>query len=112
MLQAREERTVTGLLGDAENLVEAGAIIQRHRLSSSGASALDGSRRYWESLLTRCSVRTPDPSIDLMLNRWLLYQTLACRIWGRSGFYQSSGAYRIPRSAAGHAGAALRGSRT
>ena len=93
VLQPREERTVTGLLGDADTLAEAGAIIQRHRLASGVAQALEGSRRYWDSLLTTVQVRTPDPSLDLMLNRWLLYQTLSCRIWGRSGFYQSSGAY-------------------
>ena len=93
VLQPREERTVTGLLGDADTLAEAGAIIQRHRLASGVAQALDGSRRYWDSLLTTVQVRTPDRSLDLMLNRWLLYQTLSCRIWGRSGFYQSSGAY-------------------
>jgi cyclic beta-1,2-glucan synthetase len=92
-LGAREERTITGLLGDAENVIEAGSIIQRHRLASSGAAALESSRRYWESLLTTVQVRTPDASIDLVLNRWLLYQTLSCRIWGRAAFYQSSGAY-------------------
>ncbi len=48
-LQPREERTLTGLLGDAENLIEAGSIIQRHRLSSSGAGALESSRRYWKA---------------------------------------------------------------
>src|SRR6185437_104183 len=38
-------------------------------------------------------VKTPDRAMDIMLNGWLLYQTLACRIWARSGFYQASGAY-------------------
>ena len=90
---SRSNERVTGLLGDADTLAEAGAIIQRHRLASGVAQALDGSRRYWDSLLTTVQVRTPDPSLDLMLNRWLFYQTLSCRIWGRSAFYQSSGAY-------------------
>ena len=48
---------------------------------------------YWDELLGTVEVKTPDPAMDTMLNRWLLYQTLACRIWARSAFYQSGGAY-------------------
>ena len=47
----------------------------------------------WDHLLSAVQVKTPDPGMDLMLNRWLLYQVLACRVWGRSAFYQSGGAY-------------------
>ena len=49
--------------------------------------------RYWDDVLGAVQVKTPDRSMDIMLNGWLLYQTLACRIWARSAFYQASGAY-------------------
>ena len=55
--------------------------------------ALDAVRAQWSDVLDRVQVRTPDRGMDLMLNAWLLYQTLACRIWARSGFYQASGAF-------------------
>ncbi|WP_421937407.1 GH36-type glycosyl hydrolase domain-containing protein [Phenylobacterium sp.] len=50
-------------------------------------------RAHWERLLGAVQVQTPDPALDLMLNGWLLYQTVACRLWARAGFYQASGAY-------------------
>ncbi len=49
--------------------------------------------RYWADVLGTVQVKTPDRPMDIMLNGWLLYQTIACRIWARSAFYQSSGAY-------------------
>ena len=48
---------------------------------------------HWETILGTVQVRTPDRSMDIILNRWMLYQTIACRLWARSAFYQSSGAY-------------------
>jgi len=54
---------------------------------------LEESQRFWDRVLGAVQVATPDVGLNLMVNRWLLYQVLACRIWGRSAFYQSGGAY-------------------
>src|SRR6185295_18544691 len=50
-------------------------------------------RDRWDALLEATVVRTPDPRFDAMVNRWLLYQTIACRLWAKAGFYQAGGAY-------------------
>ena len=80
------------LLGDAAGPNEAADLIARYRAADLDA-VLDEVREHWEDLLGAVQVKTPDRSMDIMLNGWLLYQTLACRIWARSGFYQASGAY-------------------
>ena len=54
---------------------------------------LQAVKDHWAGLLTAVQVTSPDRAMNIMLNGWLLYQTLACRIWARSGFYQASGAY-------------------
>ena len=56
-------------------------------------AAWEANNQFWNDLLGAVQVHTPEPAFDLLINRWLLYQTLACRIWGRTAFYQSSGAY-------------------
>jgi cyclic beta-1,2-glucan synthetase len=79
-------------LGQAADAEEARTLIARYRTADLNLvrSEVD---RYWEGLLNTVQVKTPDRSMDVMLNGWLLYQTLACRIWARSAFYQASGAY-------------------
>jgi cyclic beta-1,2-glucan synthetase len=79
-------------LGDAATVADARSLIARYR-----AADLDAVLRevvgYWDDVLGAVRVKTPDRSMDIMLNRWLLYQTLACRMWARAAFYQASGAY-------------------
>ncbi len=79
-------------LGEAENSERVGELVKKYR-----AADLDEVFRAitssWDDVLGTVQVATPDPGMDLMLNRWLLYQTLACRVWARAAFYQLSGAY-------------------
>jgi cyclic beta-1,2-glucan synthetase len=88
-----EERVVVGLLGDAAASEQVRALVERYRDAGTVDETLGEVRRFWDDILGTVTVRTPDRAMDLVLNRWLLYQTLSCRIWGRSAFYQSSGAF-------------------
>jgi cyclic beta-1,2-glucan synthetase len=80
------------LLGQASDAAEAQRLIAKYRTSNIDA-VFAGITQFWDDTLSKIEVKTPDRSMDLLVNRWLLYQTLACRLWARSGFYQSSGAY-------------------
>lgn len=79
-------------LGDAPSAEVAQRLITEYR-----AADLDGVLAtvtdYWDDVLGQIQVKTPDRSMDIMVNGWLLYQALACRVWARSAFYQASGAY-------------------
>ena len=67
-------------------------LVRRYRAADLDA-VLAEVTRFWDGTLGAIQVKTPDRSMDIMLNGWLLYQTLACRVWARCGFYQASGAY-------------------
>jgi cyclic beta-1,2-glucan synthetase len=88
-----EERVAVGLLGDADSVDVVRTLVERYRNPAAVDQALHDARGFWREILGAISVRTPDRAMDFVLNGWLLYQTLACRIWGRSAFYQSSGAF-------------------
>ncbi|MBX6313467.1 MAG: glycosyl transferase family 36, partial [Isosphaeraceae bacterium] len=88
-----ESTEITFLLGEAEGLDDAHRLWRRYREPGRAAAALEEAKGSWERLLTTVQVRTPDPALDLLLNRWLLYQVQSCRVWGRSAFYQSGGAF-------------------
>jgi cyclic beta-1,2-glucan synthetase len=80
------------LLGVEQSQAAAASLIKRYRDADLDAVFKEVTD-FWDRTLSTVQVKTPDRSMDLLLNGWLLYQTLACRIWARSGFYQSSGAY-------------------
>jgi cyclic beta-1,2-glucan synthetase len=83
---------ITFLLGDAEDSQEARRLIEYYRSADLDAEFAKVGH-YWDALLDTVKVKTPDRAMDIMLNGWLLYQTVACRLWARSAFYQASGAY-------------------
>ncbi|MGH9371367.1 MAG: GH36-type glycosyl hydrolase domain-containing protein, partial [Vicinamibacterales bacterium] len=92
-LEPGEEHVLIGQLGEASDVAGVRAITERYREAGAADAAFDKVSAFWDELLGTIQVRTPEPSMDVMLNRWLLYQALSCRIWGRSAFYQSSGAF-------------------
>ena len=92
-LSPGETREVVFGLGQADSLAEVHRLIGEYTPSHRADAALRQVQQQWDRYLNALQVRTPDPGIDLMLNRWLVYQVLACRVWARSGFYQSGGAY-------------------
>ena len=80
------------LLGQAGSQAEAQSLIAKQRTADISALLAEVTR-FWDATLGTVQVKTPDPAMNIMLNRWLLYQTLSCRVWARAAFYQASGAY-------------------
>ncbi len=91
-LRPGQRADVVFLLGQGDSSEHARALVERYRRVDCDA-VLGTVRDQWESVLGTVQVRTPNASMDLLLNRWLLYQSLSCRLWARSAFYQSGGAY-------------------
>ena len=88
-----QEREVTFRLGVGRSPAEVQTLIHRYRRTEASRNALEEVWKHWKRTLGAVQVETPDASVNLMANGWLVYQTLSCRLWGRTGFYQSGGAY-------------------
>ncbi len=92
-LAAGAEREIVFILGAGTSSAEASALIQRYRGVGAARVALEEVWRYWRETLGVIHAETPDTALNVLMNGWLPYQVLSCRMWGRSGFYQSGGAY-------------------
>ncbi len=88
-----ESREIIFRLGAGRDLEQARHLARRFRRPGSARNALSRVRDYWRQTLGAVQIETPDPAVNRLANGWLVYQTLACRIWARSGYYQSGGAY-------------------
>jgi cyclic beta-1,2-glucan synthetase len=92
-LAAGHQREAVFRLGAASNAEATGRLVQRFRGSATAREVLDAVVVHWRQTLTVVQVETPDAALNVVTNGWLLYQTIACRLWARSGYYQSGGAY-------------------
>ena len=92
-LSPGETRQMVFVLGQADDLAEVHRLIHKYAQGDGADVLLAEVQQQWDRLLNALHVATPDRGIDLMVNRWLVYQVLACRVWARSAFYQSGGAY-------------------
>ena len=88
-----ETRELVFVLGAGRDTDEARRLLQRYGGVAAARSALEAVWKYWSRTLGAIQVETPDPALDILANGWLVYQTLACRFWARSGYYQSGGAF-------------------
>jgi cellobiose phosphorylase len=92
-LGAGQEHEIVFVFGAASNADEARHLVQQYGGQAGARQALEAVWEYWNHTLGAVNVDTPDMALNVLANGWLVYQTLSCRLWGRSGYYQSGGAY-------------------
>ncbi|RZT05927.1 Cellobiose phosphorylase [Duganella sp. CF402] len=89
-----QEREIVFVLGvGGRRNADASSLVQKHRSAGAAHEALAAVHAHWNEVLSAVRVETPEPELDVLANGWLMYQTIACRIWARSGYYQSGGAF-------------------
>jgi len=92
VLSEDQERVVIFRLG-AAGAADVTKMLTQFRGASAASQALEKVRRYWQHVTNIIEVETPDRSVNILANGWLMYQTIGCRLWARSGYYQSGGAF-------------------
>ncbi|HEX9119403.1 MAG TPA: glycosyl hydrolase family 65 protein, partial [Terriglobales bacterium] len=92
-LAGGQEREIIFTLGMGQDAEDASSLVRRFCGAAAARAALEAVWQYWKHTLGAVQVETPDASLDALANGWLVYQTLACRLWGRSAHYQPGGAF-------------------
>ena len=92
-IEPESQIELTFVLGQAASADAARELIRRYRAVPDADVELLRVKQQWREILDRVQVETPDPQVNLILNHWLLYQTIVCRLYARSAFYQAGGAY-------------------
>ncbi|MDZ7267735.1 MAG: glycosyl transferase family 36 [candidate division KSB1 bacterium] len=92
-LKPGEQKTVCFLLGATQTVEEAVALSYKYRAADQVEAALAAVQQHWHELLNTVACDTPDDAMNLMLNTWLKYQAISGRLWGRSAYYQTGGAF-------------------
>ncbi|WP_394781059.1 GH36-type glycosyl hydrolase domain-containing protein, partial [Undibacterium sp.] len=93
-LAPQQEREIVFMLGvTGRRSEDVSSLVHRYRGAAAAHDAMDKVNTHWKHVLGAVQVRTPDPALNVLANGWLMYQTIACRLWARSGFYQSGGAF-------------------
>lgn len=88
-----QEREIVFIFGAAGDADQAQHLIEQFGGTAGARLALEAVWEHWSRTLGAVQVETPDPALDVLANGWLVYQTISCRLWARSGYYQSGGAY-------------------
>ncbi|NRR32099.1 cyclic beta 1-2 glucan synthetase [Oxalobacteraceae bacterium] len=89
-----QEREIVFMLGvGGRRNADASSMVQKYGSATVAAATLAAVHQHWERILGAVQISTPDASLDVIANGWLMYQTIACRLWARSGYYQSGGAF-------------------
>ncbi|MGB7595422.1 MAG: glucoamylase family protein [Erysipelotrichaceae bacterium] len=92
-LEAHETKSLTFMLGMSDNLDKVNALTKQYRDQTHVDASLDEIKAFWHDKLTTIHVETPDSATNFMLNGWLPYQVISCRLWARTAFYQAGGAF-------------------
>ena len=94
MIESGEEKDIYILLGEENSLKDIEEKIEEYKININNIKyKKEASKTYWDNLLSSIVIRTPDEAFNEIMNGWLIYQTLSCRIWARTALYQCGGAY-------------------